>query len=295
MTDEGGALFVGTNDWSWDLKNTRQWAPKWWRLVNRVLQPGFGFDLWKSCDGVTWSPVTRNAFGVDGGLRGPDLVVPTSDGFILGTANIAHGTRIWQGHELSSCGSPSGRAVARRRRHGRAAAEPAHRRPGRRDGALVGALPRGRDVPRRARPVRRRAAEPAPAARDPESLPFDDAVPVVRPLGDAGQPRRQRPRPRSVPGGRDDDAHRVRRPRHARRCVRYVYRVVAETASGTTSAPSNLQQVPDPRPPATFAQLERAAHGSAAVAAIAQVRGDRAGVLARLAQLARTAGDDQVA
>jgi hypothetical protein len=76
--------------------------------------------------------------------------------------------------------------------------------------------------------------------------------------------------------------------------VRYVYRVVAATRSGSTSAPSNLQVVPDPRPPATLGQLERAAHGSSAAAAIAEVHGHLGRLLARLAHVARTAGDDQV-
>jgi hypothetical protein len=79
--------------------------------------------------------------------------------------------------------------------------------------------------------------------------------------------------------------------------MRYDYRVVAETGSGATSGPSNLQQVPDPRPPATFAQLERlerAVHEPAVAPAMANARGGRISLLARLTWLARTAGNDQV-
>jgi hypothetical protein len=37
-----------------------------------------------------------------------------------------------------------------------------------------------------------------------------------------------------------------------------MYQVVAETASGAKSIGSNIQVVPDPRPPATFGQLDAA-------------------------------------
>ncbi|MGA9859721.1 MAG: hypothetical protein WBQ18_17790 [Solirubrobacteraceae bacterium] len=296
ITDEGGALFVGTNDWSWDLKNTKAWAPKAWRLVSRVLQPGFGFDLWKSCDGVTWSPVTRNAFGVDSedfGVR--TLVpVPSSDGFILGTANIAHGTRIWQAHGLSSCGAPSGRAV----RATAGSVQPPQNllTDVQAGGTVLSWEPSPGAVTYR---VERAQYVDAPLSlRPPPAIPnafsFDDAVPVSVPSGTPGSLDVSIPvlGPFYAVG---TTPHTVFVDQRRAPGARYVYRVVAQTASGATSAPSNLQQVPDLRPPATFAQLARAAHGSVAVAAIAQARGDRAGVLARLARLARTAGNDELA
>ncbi|MGZ4232701.1 MAG: hypothetical protein ACXVVQ_14895 [Solirubrobacteraceae bacterium] len=294
MTDEGGGLFVGTNDWSWDLKNTKQWAPKWWRLVNRVLQPGFGFDLWKSCDGVSWTPVTINAFGVDPYDFGVRTLVPTSDGFILGTANIAHGTRIWQGHGLSSCGSPSSRQA--RAAQTAPVAAPKNLltdvQPG---GTVLSWEPSPGAVKYRVERARYVDAPLSlqPPATLPGGFPSEDAVPVPVAPGTPGSLDVRVP----VLGpfqtlGTTTSTFLVDRTRAP--SVRYLYRVLAETASDAVSAPSNLQQVPDPRPPATFAELERAAHGSTMAAAIAQVHGDRAGVLARLAQLARTAGEDQV-
>jgi hypothetical protein len=293
MTDEGGALFVGTNDWSWDLMNTRQWAPTWWRVVNRVLQPGFGFDLWKSCDGVSWTPVTINAFGVDAFDFGVRTLVPTSDGFILGTADIAHGTRIWQAHVLSSCGSPSGRTA----RVASSSVEPPQN-------LLTDVQTGGTVLSWEAAPgavtyhVERAQYVDAPVsvrppATPPGGFPSEDAMPVPVAPGTPGSDDVRVPvlGPFQILGSTTSTffVDRTRTPG-----VRYLYRVMAVARSGATSGPSNLQQVPDPRPPATFAQLESAAHRSAPVAAMAQVHGDRAGVMARLDALARTAGDDQV-
>jgi hypothetical protein len=294
MTDEGGALFMGTNDWSWYLENTRQWAPTWWRLVDRVLQPGFGFDLWKSCDGVSWTPVTINAFGFDPEDFGVRTLVPTADGFILGTADIAHGTRIWQGHDLSSCGSPGSRQ-ARAAQTGPIAAP---------QNLLTDVQPGGTvlswDPSAGAARYRVERAQYIdaplslqPPAMLPEGLPGEDAVPVPVAPGTPGSLDVRVPVLGSFQSvGTTTSTFFVDRTRTPG--VRYLYRVVAETASGEPSALSNLQQVPDPRPPATFAELERAAHGSTLIAGIAQAHGDRARVLSRLAQLARTTDDDQV-
>ena len=294
ITDEGGALFVGTNDWSWMLQNTKQWAPRTWRLVSRVLKPGFGFDLWKSCDGVSWTPVTINAFGVDEDDFGARTLVPARGGFILGTADHAHGTRIWQARGLSSCGGPSGRQARAART---ASVQPPQ--------SLLTDVQAGGTVlswepssgatsyrVERAQYVEVPVSLQSPGLL-PRSLPSEDALPGPVAPGTPGSLRVQIPSlgPFDTLG---TTTHLYFVDRTAQPGVRYDYRVVAEAGPGATSAPSNLQQVPDPRPPATFAQLEQASHGSAVVAAMAQARGGKNGVLARLARLARTAGDDQV-
>jgi hypothetical protein len=294
MTVQGGALFVGTNDWSWVLQDTKAWAPKYWRLVNRVLEPEFGFDLWKSCDGVSWYPVTTDAFGADPDDFGVRTLVPTSDGFILGTANHAHGTRIWEARGLSSCSGWSGRQVVA----ARVAAPPAPQ------SLLTDVQPGGTVLSweRSAGAVKYRVEraqyteEPLslrPPTRSPESFSYEDAVPDPVAPGARGSHRLQLPILGSFKAlGTTTQLYFVDPTRTPG--VRYLYRVVAESESGATSSPSNLQEVPDPRPPATFAQLERVAHGSAEVAALAQVHTGTAGVLARLGQLSRTAGSDQV-
>jgi hypothetical protein len=153
---------------------------------------------------------------------------------------------------------------------------PPHRRTARRHRGVVGAHRRRGEIPSRARRVRRRAApQPAPPGA-PGSVALQ--VPVRKPftvLGTTNQP------------------YFVDRTR--RQGTRYAYHVVAETARGGASPPSNVQVVPDPRPPATFRQLEDAGLPSGAVAAIARAHRPRGGPsLARLARLARTAKDDQL-
>jgi hypothetical protein len=72
---------------------------------------------------------------------------------------------------------------------------------------------------------------------------------------------------------------------------RYAYEVVAEAGGGLRSPPSNVQVVPDPRPPARLEQLRRAAGRStalaktAAMAAVARSRTARAATLRELEKI----------
>jgi hypothetical protein len=82
--------------------------------------------------------------------------------------------------------------------------------------------------------------------------------------------------------------------RTARRGERYAYQVVAETASGARSAASNVQVVPDPRPPATLERVHRELGGSAlsaraTMAAVARNQDARTATLRALARLRRGA------
>jgi hypothetical protein len=86
---------------------------------------------------------------------------------------------------------------------------------------------------------------------------------------------------------------RSRRPR-----VKYAYMVMAESGFGAMSNPSNVQVVPDPRPPATFDQLEGLLPPTAraSIAGGPQARwhrGERAATLAELRRMARRGGGDE--
>jgi hypothetical protein len=294
MTDQGGALYVGTLDWSWLLQDTKSWAHQYSGAVDAILKPGFGFDLWKSCDGVNWTPVTINAFGVDEDDFGVRTLEPTNDGFSLGTANHAHGTRIWLAHGVSSC--RSSRASAARAPAARVAQAPRSLLTDvQRGGTVVSWEPSSGDVTYR---VERAQYIDAPVSLQspspfPSGLPSDDDLPNPVAPGTPGSFSAQIP----VLGpfralGTTTHLYFVDRTRGPG--VRYEYRVVAETGSGATSGPSNVQMVPDPRPPATVAQLQSAAPESTAMASIARASGDRKQLIARVASLARTAGDDSV-
>src|SRR6185369_1249346 len=57
LTAHEGKLYLGVSDWSQVLEI----APS----VADMAQHEFGFDLFRSDDGISWVPVTRNGFGAD--------------------------------------------------------------------------------------------------------------------------------------------------------------------------------------------------------------------------------------
>ncbi len=98
MANVRGALMVGTNDSSWGMREIP--------IVGPTLAPEYGFDIYGSCDGRFWWPVTKNAFG-DGrynfGAR-TMITNPKGRGF-FGSANHAQGTSVWRGGIAPMCSS----------------------------------------------------------------------------------------------------------------------------------------------------------------------------------------------
>jgi hypothetical protein len=84
MNSAGGILFAGTNDDSWALINTPL-AP--------YFSSEFGFDLFASKDGASWTQVTRNGFGnpFSFGVR---CLVPSPASLFLGSVNYVQGTEV---------------------------------------------------------------------------------------------------------------------------------------------------------------------------------------------------------
>jgi hypothetical protein len=291
MVDKGGAIYAGMLDWSWLLQESEKWAPDWSWLIDGVLSHEYGFDLWASCDGVDWFPVTRTAFDrdplFDFGVR---TLVGGARGFFIGSANHAHGIRVWH-YGRADCGSPGSRPSVR------LAQTPQHLLTDvQRDGTVVSWEPSDGAVRYR---VERAEYVDAPLTlwrppRSPGGFSPELAVPRPAPPGAPGSVGVQVPvrKPFSVLGttSRPYLIDRSRQPG-----TRYAYQVVAEMAGGGASRPSNVQVVPDPRPPATVRQLDDAGVPSDAAAAVARAhqRGSLLS-LARLAQLARTAKDDRV-
>ena len=98
MEDMGGALYVGTNDWSWSFRDVP--------IFNTLLSWQFGFDIYSSCDGQYWNLVTMNAFG-DGTYNfGARTMQNTPAGGFVGSANHGQGTAIWQGSSFGFCRTP---------------------------------------------------------------------------------------------------------------------------------------------------------------------------------------------
>ena len=299
MVEKDGTLYVGTLDWTWLLQDSESWAREWAWLVDSVLTPEYGFDLWASCDGVDWVPVTKNAFNGDPYDFGVRTLAAGRSGVFIGSANHAFGTQIWR-YTAPVCGSSAGAdpaGAAQAPRQGAAEAPRHLLTDAQRDGTVVSWEP--------ARGAVRYRVERAEYVEAPLSM-WRSPRNAHGFLSEAALPR---PAPRGAPGSIETKAAVQQPPevlgtttrfyfvdRTRQPGTRYVYQVFAETMAQGRAVPSNIQIVPDPRPPATLDQLDAAASGLRASAAeISQLhRLRQARQIQRLRRVARTATDARV-
>ncbi|MEI6125742.1 MAG: hypothetical protein WCQ99_04225, partial [Pseudomonadota bacterium] len=89
MQDHEGVLYAGTADQSTRVRN----AP----IYGKLIESEFGFDLYASANGWTWSPITTNGFG-DKWQMGLRTFASTPYGLFLGTCNFWGGLQIWLGN-----------------------------------------------------------------------------------------------------------------------------------------------------------------------------------------------------
>jgi len=88
MDVANGALNVGTNNWTYLFQDIP--------LLNILLYPYMGFDIYDTCDGTDWYALTYNAFGSGIDNFGARNLVDTPDGNFIGSANHAQGTDIYE-------------------------------------------------------------------------------------------------------------------------------------------------------------------------------------------------------
>jgi hypothetical protein len=268
MTDYGGALYVSTNDWSYLVRVAFPGlSPVIAGTIQSALAGEYGFDLWATCDGRDWFPVTRDAFGESNMLDfGGRTLVPAPGGLFVGSANHAQGTKIWR-LRVGACNSLTGGA---RKRYARG-----HRRRSRAAATAV-AAPQEllTDAQRNGNVISWRASAGASqyrvlraaylnvplTLRQPPVLPdgfmMEDQVPDIVPPGTPGSEQVDLPVLQAfTPVGTASRSVFV--DRTARRGQRYAYRVVAVGASGYASPASAMQTAPDPRPAPTFEQVIR--------------------------------------
>ena len=86
MEDHNGILYVVTNDFCWRLRDLN-WLD--WLLAGQ-----YGFDMYSSRDGKSWSVVRRDGFGNIFNFGGR-VLVSFKDGLLVGTANHVTGTEVW--------------------------------------------------------------------------------------------------------------------------------------------------------------------------------------------------------
>lgn len=98
MTDLQGALYLGTNDWSWALRGVP--------IFDFLLGWQYGYDVYSSCDGQYWALATPNAFG-DGLYNfGARTMLGTPAGGFIGSANHSQGTAVWRANTRTVCRTP---------------------------------------------------------------------------------------------------------------------------------------------------------------------------------------------
>ncbi len=279
MTDQGGGLFVGTNDWAYTIQQDKQYA----FLQETVLSGVLGFNLWATCDGDDWFAVTRNAFdGDEYNFGGRNLVTGGPDGqdLYIGTANQAQGTTIFD-DRAESCES-----LVNARRQGLA-------RPG---ALMTDSLRSGTLLSWTGTPgATTYEVERAPfmtitlGLKAPPTVPsgweFDDAVPTVTSPGAPGSVAVTL----SVPGGFTPVGTTGTTHFLAHSTGHYVYEVVARSAAGASSKPSNVEIAPFDGPAPTFASLQSALDTSNAGTGRATVASARRSRLARLLAAAQAA------
>jgi hypothetical protein len=287
-----GALVVGNNDWAF-LVRTAYPSLKPWEIgvVESVIKPEAGFDLWSSCDGRDWAPITRDAFGGNAFDFGARNIVTAGSQLFVGSANHSEGTKVWKYRGRSCVASGSARPATPRR--------------------LLTDVQRGGTVV-----SWRRSATQLPGTRyhvlraDYETLRLGLSAPPTQANGfrlEGQLPLLSAPgtgatRPVELPVmARFRTVGSTRRQffvdRTARPGQQYGYRVRAETPSGARSVPSNLQVVPDPRPAPTVEEVMRKAggrapRGMATMAIAARSRRARQGTLRALAEMERRTGRD---
>jgi hypothetical protein len=256
----GGALMVGTNDYSWVFRTTP--------LLDSLLRPEFGFDLFGSCDGRYWAAVTRNAF--ERGLYnfGARTMVSSRAGAFIGSANHVGGTFVWRKRSRLPCGSRgSARATTSASSAGAEPETPPRGAPPppRRlltDPQACGTVlswdrsrgsARYRILRARSRLVRDIGVWKPPAL--PNGF-VGDLPPTPASPGQPGSTREDiRITGSFAPLGTTSRGFFV--DRDATPGARYTYQVIAESPSGGTSMPSNTAVVPSERPAATFGEVRR--------------------------------------
>jgi hypothetical protein len=100
-----GALLLGTNDWSWSLRDSAG-IPEW-------LRSEFGFDLYGTCDGAHWWVATRDGFGRDEDF-GVRTMAASDAGLFVGTTNHVRGASIFRSQDRPCAGAATRAAAAAR-------------------------------------------------------------------------------------------------------------------------------------------------------------------------------------
>jgi hypothetical protein len=243
MASQGGGLYVGTNSWADVLKG---YPGLGW--IGDLLADASGYQMWASCNGDDFFPLTRDAFGTgeyNFGARTLQAGGPHGEELYIGSANHAQGTTIIDDRE------PACSSLINRTHHlatpAAMVAEPVHQ------GTLLSWRPSAH-----ATKYTVMAASQLPVTlylKAPPTLPsgfqMEGATPILTEPEAPESVQVQLTLPGTFePVGTTTDSFFVDRSLGAR-----AYTVVAESAGGEKSTDSNIQINPAPEPAPSFVSL----------------------------------------
>ncbi|HLH14941.1 MAG TPA: hypothetical protein VKV16_09145 [Solirubrobacteraceae bacterium] len=245
MADFRGGLYVGTNSWG---ELVKEYKGKGW--LGDLVADAAGFQLWATCEGEDWYPVTRDAFGMgeyNFGARTLEPDGPNGKELFIGSANHAQGTTVYDYRE-SVCSSllNGPRRVA-------APSAMIAESTAKGKGTLLSWKPSTAATRYEvlAAPQESVTLYLQPQPTLPNGFEYEGAMPILSSPEAPGSI----PVTLSIPGeyepvGTTSGSYFV-----AHGSAHRVYEVVAENAAGERSDPSNIQVGPAPEPPATFDAL----------------------------------------
>jgi hypothetical protein len=279
MAAQDGGLYVGTNSWSYSLKEYKGQMG-----LGDLLAGDQGYQLWATCDGEDFFPVTRDAFGTSEYNFGARTLVPDGahgENLYIGSANVAQGTTIIDDRQ-PACSSLINRPTPIAAPSSMIA-DTLHR------GTLLSWKPSPSAV--RYEVLAAREISATVYLQGPPTMPngfrLEGAVPTVTSPEAPGSV----PVTISFPGAFERVATTSSSHYLARVAGHRVYEVVAENPEGKTSDPSNVQIAPAPEPPPTFRALRPLLGGWSLASAAREGPGSRPERLLGAAQLAWSRGD----
>ncbi len=94
MTAHEGQLYLTTWDWSTGVGTLFQGLGGFFELLDRILGYQYGFDFFRTRDGVHWEAITRGGF-LDGQNIGGRSILSTSAGLFVGTVRAKGGAQVY--------------------------------------------------------------------------------------------------------------------------------------------------------------------------------------------------------
>jgi hypothetical protein len=283
MGVQDGGLYVGTNSWAYSLKEIKGQI-----ALSDLLAGDQGYQLWATCDGEDFFPVTRDAFGTSEYNFGARTLVPDGahgENLYIGSANLGQGTTIIDDRQPACSTLINGpHTVAA---PSAMIADTVHK------GTLLSWKPSPSAV--RYEVLAAREISATVYLQGPPTMPngfrLEGAVPTVTTPEAPGSV----PVTVSLPGAFEPVATTSSSSYLARLRGHHVYEVLAKNAEGKTSGPSNVQIAPAPEPPPTFRALRPLLGGWSLASAAREGSGSRPERLLGAAQAAWSRGDRSTA